>query len=316
MNKLCKILNIKYPIIQGGMAWVATAELAAGVSNAGGLGLIAAGNAPKEVIKEQIRKCRELTNKTFGVNVMLLSPFADEIIDLIIEEKIEVITTGAGNPAKYMERLKAANTKVIPVVPTIALAKRMEKCGADAVIVEGTEAGGHIGELTTIVLTPQVVGNVNIPVIAAGGIADGKGLAAALCLGASGVQIGTRFICSNECIVHENYKQLILKAKDRDAIVTGRTTGHPVRTLKNKLAKDIINMEKEGVDPLDIDKKGIGSLRNAVIDGDLENGSFMAGQIASYVNDIKPCKDIIEDIMKEAKSVISNIDIDLEVSHG
>lgn len=316
MNKLCKILNIKYPIIQGGMAWVATAELAAGVSNAGGLGLIAAGNAPKEVIKEQIRKCRELTNKTFGVNVMLLSPFADEIIDLIIEEKIEVITTGAGNPAKYMERLKAANTKVIPVVPTIALAKRMEKCGADAVIVEGTEAGGHIGELTTIVLTPQVVGNVNIPVIAAGGIADGKGLAAALCLGASGVQIGTRFICSNECIVHENYKQLILKAKDRDAIVTGRTTGHPVRTLKNKLAKDIINMEKEGVDPLDIDKKGIGSLRNAVIDGDLENGSFMAGQIASYVNDIKPCKDIIEDIMKEAKSVISKIDIDLEVSHG
>lgn len=316
MNKLCKILNIKYPIIQGGMAWVATAELAAGVSNAGGLGLIAAGNAPKEVIKEQIRKCRELTNKTFGVNVMLLSPFADEIIDLIIEEKIEVITTGAGNPAKYMERLKAANTKVIPVVPTIALAKRMEKCGADAVIVEGTEAGGHIGELTTMVLTPQVVGNVNIPVIAAGGIADGKGLAAALCLGASGVQIGTRFICSDECIVHENYKQLILKAKDRDAIVTGRTTGHPVRTLKNKLAKDIINMEKEGVDPLDIDKKGIGSLRNAVIDGDLENGSFMAGQIASYVNDIKPCKDIIEDIMKEAKSVISNIDIDLEVSHG
>ncbi|WP_373598358.1 enoyl-[acyl-carrier-protein] reductase FabK [Paraclostridium bifermentans] len=316
MNKLCKILNIKYPIIQGGMAWVATAELAAGVSNAGGLGLIAAGNAPKEVIKEQIRKCRELTNKTFGVNVMLLSPFADEIIDLIIEEKIEVITTGAGNPAKYMERLKAANTKVIPVVPTIALAKRMEKCGADAVIVEGTEAGGHIGELTTMVLTPQVVGNVNIPVIAAGGIADGKGLAAALCLGASGVQIGTRFICSDECIVHENYKQLILKAKDRDAIVTGRTTGHPVRTLKNKLAKDIINMEKEGVDPLDIDKKGIGSLRNAVIDGDLENGSFMAGQIASYVNDIKPCKDIIVDIMKEAKSVISNIDIDLEVSHG
>lgn len=316
MNKLCKILNIKYPIIQGGMAWVATAELAAGVSNAGGLGLIAAGNAPKEVIKEQIRKCRELTNKPFGVNVMLLSPFADEIIDLIIEEKIEVITTGAGNPAKYMERLKGVNTKVIPVVPTIALAKRMEKCGADAVIVEGTEAGGHIGELTTMVLTPQVVENVNIPVIAAGGIADGKGLSAALCLGASGVQIGTRFICSDECIVHENYKQLILKAKDRDAIVTGRTTGHPVRTLKNKLAKDIINMEKEGADPLDIDKKGIGSLRNAVIDGDLENGSFMAGQIASYVNDIKPCKDIIEDIMKEAKSVISNIDIDLEVSHG
>ncbi|AUN15391.1 enoyl-[acyl-carrier-protein] reductase FabK [Paraclostridium sordellii] len=316
MNRLCEILNIKYPIIQGGMAWVATAELAAGVSNAGGLGLIAAGNAPKEVIRDQIRKCRELTDKTFGVNVMLLSPFADEIIDLVIEEKVEVITTGAGNPAKYMDRLKEVNTKVIPVVPTIALAKRMEKYGADAVIVEGTEAGGHIGELTTMVLTPQVVSNVNIPVIAAGGIADGKGLAAVLCLGASGAQIGTRFICSDECIVHENYKQLILKSKDRDAIVTGRTTGHPVRTLKNKLAKDILNMEKEGVDPLDIDKKGIGSLRMAVIEGDLDNGSFMAGQIASYINDIKPCKEIIEDIMKEAKSIVSKIDINLEVSHG
>lgn len=316
MNKLCKILNIKYPIIQGGMAWVATAELAAGVSNAGGLGIIAAGNAPKEIIKEQINKCRKLTNKPFGVNVMLLSPFADEIIDLIIEEKVEVITTGAGNPSKYMDRLKAVNTKVIPVVPTIALAKRMEKYGADAVIVEGTEAGGHIGELTTIVLTPQVVNNVNIPVIAAGGIADGKGLAAALCLGASGVQIGTRFICSDECTAHENYKQLILKSKDRDAIVTGRSTGHPVRTLKNRLAKDILNMEKEGVNPLDIDKRGIGSLRTAVIDGDVDNGSFMAGQIASYINDVRPCKQIIEDIMNEAKSVISKIDIDLEVSHG
>ncbi|MGL5755043.1 MAG: enoyl-[acyl-carrier-protein] reductase FabK [Paraclostridium sp.] len=316
MNKLCKILNIKYPIIQGGMAWVATAELAAGVSNAGGLGIIAAGNAPKEVIKEQIIKCRKLTDKPFGVNVMLLSPFADEIIDLIVEEKVEVITTGAGNPAKYIEKLKEVNTKVIPVVPTIALAKRMEKYGADAVIVEGTEAGGHIGELTTIVLTPQVANNVNIPVIAAGGIADGKGLAAALCLGASGVQIGTRFICSDECVVHENYKQLILKSKDRDAIVTGRSTGHPVRTLKNKLAKDILNMEKEGANPLDIDKKGIGSLRTAVIDGDIDNGSFMAGQIASYINDVKPCKQIIEDIMSEAKSVISKIDIDLEVSHG
>lgn len=316
MNKLCEILNIKYPIIQGGMAWVATAELAAGVSNAGGLGIIAAGNAPKEVIKEQIIKCRKLTDKPFGVNVMLLSPFVDEIMDLIIEEKVEVITTGAGNPAKYMDRLKEVNTKVIPVVPTIALAKRMEKYGADAVIVEGTEAGGHIGELTTIVLTPQVVNNVNIPVIAAGGIADGKGLAAALCLGASGAQIGTRFICSDECTAHENYKQLILKSKDRDAIVTGRSTGHPVRTLKNKLAKDILNMEKEGANPLDIDKRGIGSLRAAVVDGDVDNGSFMAGQIASYINDVKPCKQIIEDIMNEAKSVISKIDIDLEASHG
>lgn len=313
MKDLCELLNIKYPIIQGGMAWVATAELAAGVSNAGGLGIIAAGNAPKEVIKDQIRKCRELTDKPFGVNIMLLSPFVDEIMDLIVEERVEVITTGAGNPSKYMERLKEVNTKVIPVVPTIALAKRMEKYRADAIIVEGTEAGGHIGELTTMVLTPQVVGNVNIPVIAAGGIADGKGLAAALCLGASGAQIGTRFICSDECIVHENYKNLILKSKDRDAIVTGRSTGHPVRTLKNKLAKEILSMEKEGANPLDIDQKGVGSLRMAVIDGDVDNGSFMAGQIASYIDDIKPCKQIIEDIMKESKSILSNINKNLEV---
>lgn len=313
MKDLCELLNIKYPIIQGGMAWVATAELAAGVSNAGGLGIIAAGNAPKEVIKEQIKKCRELTDKPFGVNVMLLSPFVDEIMDLIVEERVEVITTGAGNPAKYIERLKEVNTKIIPVVPTIALAKRMEKYGADAVIVEGTEAGGHIGELTTIVLTPQVVDNVNIPVIAAGGIADGKGLAAALCLGASGVQIGTRFICSDECIAHENYKNLILKSRDRDAIVTGRSTGHPVRTLKNKLAKEILNMEKEGVNPLDIDQKGVGSLRMAVVNGDVDNGSFMAGQIASYINDVKPCKQIIEDIMEESKSILSKINKKLEV---
>lgn len=312
-SDICELLNIKYPIIQGGMAWVATAELAAGVSNAGGLGIIAAGNAPKEVIKEQIKKCRELTDKPFGVNVMLLSPFVDDIMDLIVEERVEVITTGAGNPAKYIGRLKEVNTKVIPVVPTIALAKRMEKHGADAVIVEGTEAGGHIGELTTMVLTPQVAKNVNIPVIAAGGIADGKGMAAALCLGASGVQIGTRFICSDECIAHENYKNIILKSRDRDAIVTGRSTGHPVRTLKNKLAKDIINMEKEGANPLDIDKKGIGSLRMAVIDGDIDNGSFMAGQIASYISDVKPCKQIIEDIMEETKSIISNINKAMEV---
>lgn len=313
MKDLCELLNIKYPIIQGGMAWVATAELAAGVSNAGGLGIIAAGNAPKEVIKEQIKKCRELTDKPFGVNVMLLSPFVEEIMDLIVEERVEVITTGAGNPAKYIERLKKVNTKIIPVVPTIALAKRMEKHGADAVIVEGTEAGGHIGELTTMVLTPQVVDNVNIPVIAAGGIADGKGLAAALCLGASGVQIGTRFICSDECIAHENYKNLILKSRDRDAIVTGRSTGHPVRTLKNKLAKDILNMEKEGANPLDIDQKGVGSLRMAVVNGDVDNGSFMAGQIASYINDVKPCKQIIEDIMEESKSILSKINEKLEV---
>ena len=309
MNKICNLLNIKYPIIQGGMAWVANASLASGVSNAGGLGIIAAGNAPKEVIKEEIRKCKELTNKPFGVNVMLLSPFVDDIIDLIIEEKVEVITTGAGNPAKYIERLKEAGTKIIPVVPTIALAQRMEKLGVDAVIVEGTEAGGHIGELTTMVLTPQVADAVSIPVIAAGGIADGRGIVAAFALGASGVQVGTRFICSDECTVHDNYKNIILKSKDRDAIVTGRSTGHPVRTLKNKLAKEILNMEKQGVSPEELDKKGVGSLRLATIEGDTDKGSFMAGQIASLVKDIKPCKEIIENMVSQAKYIMPNIEL-------
>lgn len=309
MNKICELLNIQYPIIQGGMAWVANANLASAVSNAGGLGIIAGGNAPKEIIKEEIRKCKEFTDKPFGVNVMLLSPFADEIIDLVIEENIPVITTGAGNPAKYMEKLKKSNVKVIPVVPTIALAQRMEKLGADAVIVEGTEAGGHIGELTTMVLTPQVADAVNIPVIAAGGIADGRGVVAALALGAKGVQIGTRFICSEECSVHENYKNMIIKSKDRDAIVTGRSTGHPVRTLKNKLSKEVLSMEKEGINPEEIDKKCVGSLRMATIDGDIENGSFMAGQIASIVKDIKPCKKIIGDIVNQVKEIMPNIDL-------
>ncbi|MDK2563154.1 enoyl-[acyl-carrier-protein] reductase FabK [Romboutsia sedimentorum] len=309
MNRICELLNIKYPIIQGGMAWVADASLASAVSNAGALGLIAGGNAPKEIIKEEIRKCRELTDKPFGVNVMLLSPFADDIIDLIIEEKIPVITTGAGNPAKYVDRLKEVGIKIIPVVPSIALAQRMEKLGADAVIVEGTEAGGHIGELTTMVLTPQVVDAVNIPVIAAGGIADGRGIVATFALGASGVQIGTRFICSDECNVHENYKNMVLKSKDRDAIVTGRTTGHPVRTLKNKLSKEILNMEKEGQPTEEIDKRGIGSLRIATIEGDINNGSFMAGQIASIIKDVKPCKEIIEEMISQAKNIMPNIQL-------
>ena len=309
MNKICELLNIKYPIIQGGMAWVADANLASAVSNAGGLGLIAGGNAPKEIIRTEIHKCRELTEKPFGVNVMLLSPFVDEIIDLIIEEKISVITTGAGNPAKYIDRLKEANIKIIPVVPSIALAQRMEKLKADAVIVEGTEAGGHVGELTTMVLTPQVADSVSIPVIAAGGIADGRGIAAAFALGAEGVQVGTRFICSEECNVHENYKTMVLKSKDRDAIVTGRSTGHPVRTLKNKLAKEILSMEKQGIDPEEIDKKGIGSLRLATKNGDIHNGSFMAGQIASIVKDVKPCKYIIEEMINQAKNIMPNIDL-------
>lgn len=309
MNKICDLLNIKYPIIQGGMAWVADANLASAVSNAGGLGIIAGGNAPKEIIKAEIDKCRELTDRPFGVNVMLLSPYVDDIIDLIIEEKVPVITTGAGNPAKYINRLKEIGTKIIPVVPSIALAQRMEKLGVDAVIVEGTEAGGHIGELTTMVLTPQVSDSVDIPVISAGGIGDGRGIAAAFALGADGVQVGTRFICSDECKVHENYKSMLIKSRDRDAIVTGRSTGHPVRTLKNKLAREILSMEKEGISAEEIDKRGIGSLRLAVKEGDINNGSFMAGQIASIIKDVKPCKEIIESMIEEAKSIMPNINL-------
>ena len=237
-NRLCKLLGIEYPVIQGGMAWVATAELAAGVSNGGGLGLIAAGGAPADAVREQIRKCRELTDKPFGVNVMLMSPFAEEVMQVVIEEKPAVVATGAGNPGKYMEALKAAGIKVLPVIASVAMAQKMEKMGADAIIAEGTEAGGHIGEITTMCLIPQIADAVSVPVVAAGGIADARGAVAAFALGADGIQVGTRFICSNECIAHENYKNAVLKAKDRDAVVTGRSTGAPVRALKNKLTRE------------------------------------------------------------------------------
>lgn len=307
MNRICEILNIKYPIIQGGMAWVADSNLAAAVSNAGGFGIIGTGSATADIVKKEIDNCRRLTDKPFGVNVMLMSPNADEVIDLIIEEKPAGITTGAGNPAKYMDRLKEAGIKVIPVVPTVALAQRMEKLGADAVIAEGTEAGGHIGELTTMVLVPQVAEALNIPVIAAGGVADGRGMAASFALGAEGVQIGTRFICSEECNIHQNYKDAVLKAKDRDAIVTGRPTGHPVRTLKNKLAKKFLKMEKEGASPEELEKLGAGALRLAVVEGDKDGGSFMAGQSAAMVREIKPCKEIVEEISKQALDIMPGI---------
>ena len=307
MNRICEILNVKYPIIQGGMAWVADSNLAAAVSNAGGFGIIGTGSATADIVKKEIDNCRRLTNKPFGVNVMLMSPNADEVIDLIIEEKPAGITTGAGNPAKYMDRLKEAGIKVIPVVPTVALAQRMEKLGADAVIAEGTEAGGHIGELTTMVLVPQVAEALSIPVIAAGGVADGRGIAASFALGAEGVQIGTRFICSEECNIHQNYKDAVLKAKDRDAVVTGRPTGHPVRTLKNKLAKKYLKMEKEGASPEELEKLGAGALRLAVVEGDKDGGSFMAGQSAAMVREIKPCKDIVEEISKQALDIMPGI---------
>lgn len=307
MNRVCDLLNIKYPIIQGGMAWVADSNLAAAVSNAGGFGIIGTGSATADIVKKEIDNCRRLTDNPFGVNVMLMSPNVDEVIDVIVQEKPTAITTGAGNPAKYMDKLKEAGVKVIPVVPTIALAQRMEKLGADAVIAEGTEAGGHIGELTTMVLVPQISDALNIPVIAAGGIADGRGMAASFSLGAEGVQIGTRFICSNECNVHENYKHAVINAKDRDALVTGRPTGHPVRTLKNKLSKKFLKLEKEGASPEELEKLGAGTLRIAVVDGDKDAGSFMAGQSAAMIKNIKPCKEIVEEISKQALDIMPGI---------
>lgn len=296
-TRITKLLNIEYPILQGGMAWVATHELAAAVSEAGGLGVIAAGNAPGEVIRDEIDRLKELTNKPFGVNIMLLSPFAEDIVDIVCEEGVPVVTTGAGNPGKYIEKFKQHGIKIIPVVPTVSLARRLEKLGVDALIVEGTEAGGHIGELTTLVLVPQVVDAVNIPVIAAGGIGDSRGFLAALSLGAEGVQLGTRFVCSTEARVHQNYKEKIIESKDRDALVTGRSTGHPVRVLKNKFTKEFLDLEKQGVDFETLEKLGVGRLRKAVQEGDVDNGSLMAGQISGLINDVKSCKEIIEDMV-------------------
>lgn len=306
-TNICELLNIKYPIIQGGMAWVATAELAAAVSNAGGLGIIAAGNAPADYVRAQIQKAKTLTDKPFGVNVMLLSPFVDEVMAVICEEKPAVVTTGAGNPGKYIPSLKSVGIKVIPVVASVAIAKKMERDGADAVVAEGTESGGHIGELTTMALVPQVVDAVNIPVIGAGGIADSRGVVAALALGASGVQLGTRFLCSEECTAHENYKQAVVEAKDRDAVVTGRSTGHPVRGIKNKLTRGFDKLEKEGADPSEIESFGAGALKNATVDGDVQMGALMAGQSAGMICDIKTCEQIISDLVSGLGAVTKRL---------
>lgn len=306
-NRLCKLLGIEYPIIQGGMAWVATAELAAAVSNGGGLGLIAAGGAPADVVRAEIKKCRELTNKPFGVNVMLMSPFSEEVMQVVIEEKVSAVATGAGNPAKYMPALKEAGIKILPVIPSVALAQKVEKLGADAVIAEGTEAGGHIGEITTMCLTPQVVDAVSIPVVCAGGIADARGALAAFALGADGIQVGTRFICSDECIAHENYKEAVLKAKDRDAVVTGRSTGAPVRALKNMLTREYQRLESENASFEEIEKLGMGGLKRAFLEGDTQMGSLMAGQCAGMVKAIEPCADIIRSYFAEIDDIITNI---------
>lgn len=306
MVNICELLDIEYPIIQGAMAWIADASLASAVSNAGGLGIIASGNAEAEWVRSEIRKTKELTKKPFGVNVMLLNPHADAIMEVICEEGVPVVTTGAGNPGKYIPKLKEHGIKVIPVVASVALAVRVERVGADAVIAEGQEGGGHIGEATTMALVPQVVDAVKIPVIAAGGIADGRGIAAAYMLGARGVQVGTRFLVAKECTISQNYKDMILKAKDTDTVATGRSTGHPVRVLKNKLARDILSMEKKNVDPSEIEKLGTGSLRAAVKDGDVVNGSVMSGQIAGLVNKEQTAKEMIEEMFEEAEAIYEN----------
>lgn len=308
-TKLCDLLGIEYPIIQGGMAWVSTASLAAAVSDAGGLGIIGCGHSDAEWVRAQVRKVREITDKPFGVNVMLMSPHVDKVMEVIVEERVPVITTGAGNPAKYIPMLKEIGTKVIPVIPSVALAQRLEKSGVDAVIAEGTESGGHIGELTTMALVPQVVDAVNIPVIAAGGIADSRGIIAALALGAVGVQIGTRFMCAEECEIHDNVKQMIIKAKDRDTAVSGRSTGHPVRSLKNKLTKQYEEMERQCVPTEELEKLGIGRLRNAMIDGDCEFGTVMSGQIAGIVKEIQPARVIIGELMIGIKDVLNHLGV-------
>lgn len=304
-TRITEILGIKYPILQGGMAWIAEHKLAAAVSNAGGAGIIAGGSAPAEVIRNEIRKCKELTDKPFGVNIMLMSPNADDLSNLVIEEKVAFVTTGAGNPGKYMEKWKAAGIKVIPVIPSVALAKRMERSGADAVVAEGTESGGHIGENTTMCLVPQVVDALSIPVIAAGGIADGRGVAASFMLGAEGVQVGTRFLAAEECQIHPTYKQLVVDAKDTDSIVTGRFTGHPCRNVKTKFAKKLQTFEKEGGTPEEFEQITLGSLRKAVQDGNLDEGSFLCGAIAGMVTKIQPAAEIVEEMMTQAEKLLS-----------
>ena len=303
-TRVTELLQIEYPRIQGGLAWVAEHHLAAAVSEAGGFGLIGAASAPPEIVREEIRKAKELTDKPFGVNIMLLNPNADEVAKIVVEEGIQAVTTGAGNPEKYMSMWKEAGVKVIPVVASVAMAKRMERYGADAVVAEGMEAGGHIGNQTTMALIPQIVDAVNIPVIAAGGIGDGRGIAASFMLGAEGVQMGTRFVVADESIVHENYKNRIVKAKDIDSVVTGQSTGHPVRCLRNQMTKEYIKKEQEGVPFEELERMTLGSLRKAVMDGDILNGTVMAGQIAGLVSKRQSCKEILQEIMGEAEKLL------------
>lgn len=306
-GKITEILGIEYPIFQGGMAWVADAELAAAVSNAGGLGIIAAGNADGDYVRTQLRKAKALTDKPFGLNIMLLSPFVDDVAQAAVEEGVKVITTGAGNPAKYMKAWLDAGIKVIPVVPSITFAKLAVRNGAAAVIAEGGESGGHIGELTTMALVPQVCDTVDIPVIAAGGIADGRGMAAAFALGADAVQIGTRFLSAKECNIHQNYKDKVFKAGDTATIVTGRRLGHPVRSIRNQFAREYSKIEYTDISDQELEDFAAGRLRQAVVDGDEKNGCFLAGQIAALVKEEQTCKEIIEDLMQDADRVLKEL---------
>ena len=304
-TRITELLNIEYPIIQGGMAWVAEYNLAAAVSNAGGFGIIGAASAPPEIVREQIRKCKELTDKPFGVNVMLMNPNAEEVAKIVIEEGVKAVTTGAGNPAKFIPMWKEAGVKVIPVVASVAMAVMMERAGADAIVAEGMESGGHIGQTTTMALLPQVVDAVNIPVIGAGGIADGRGFAAAIMLGAEAVQMGTAFLVAKENIVHENYRNKVIAAKDIDSVVTGTSTGHPVRGLRNHMTKEYLRLEKEGATIDELEKITLGALRRAVIEGDAKDGTVMAGQIAGLIKKEATCKEIITSIYNEGVELLN-----------
>ena len=303
-TRITDLLGIEYPVIQGGMAWVAEYHLAAAVSNAGGLGLIGAASAPAEIVREQIRKAKELTDKPFGVNIMLMNPNAEEVAKVVVEEGVKVVTTGAGNPAKFMPMFKEAGVKVIPVVASVAMAKLMERAGADAVVAEGTESGGHIGSATTMTLVPQVVDAVSIPVIAAGGIADGRGFAAAMMLGAEAVQMGTVFCVASEAITHEKYKERIIKAKDIDSEVTGLSHGHPIRCIRNNMTKEYLRLEKGGAPMEELEALTLGSLRKAVMEGDVVDGTIMAGQIAGMIKEERTCEEIITQIMTDGKKLL------------
>lgn len=306
-SNICRLLKIKYPILQGGMAWVATSELVAAVSNAGGLGVIGAGHMPPDALRNEIKKTKALTGKPFGVNIMLMSPYVKEVMQVVIEERVPVVTTGAGNPGEYIPALKEIGSKVIPVVASVALAKRLTRTGVDALIAEGMESGGHVGEITTMALVPQIVDAVSIPVIAAGGIADARGVVAAFALGAQGVQIGSRFVASQECIAHEKYKQAILKAKDRSTIVTGISTGHPVRVIANKLTREYTDMEKRGASPEELENLGAGKLRIAAYEGEVDHGSVMIGQISGMIDCVKPVESIIQDLVQGIPAVMTDI---------